>query len=108
MIVGGDIQWKRDECYPLAIGRDVWKPVVEGIVGDLLLGASIGPHAPDLHPSAARRVEVDVRAVAHVLRSVVESRGGGEADLVATGDGNLVNIEIVVALPNVNQPASVW
>src|SRR6267378_4933875 len=107
MIVRRHGQWKGDVHDPLAVGRDVREPVVEVVVRDLLLPGPVGPHAPDLHPSAAHRVEVDVLAVGRVLRSVVESRHGGEADLVATVDRNLVNIEVAVSLADVHEPTSI-
>src|SRR6266404_7390125 len=84
MIVRGHGQWKGDVHDPLAVGRDVGEPAVEVVVRDLLLSGPVGPHAPDLHPSAAHRVEVDVLAIGRVFRPIVQSRSGCKADLVAT------------------------
>src|SRR3989449_5772650 len=97
----------RSVCDPLAVGRNVREPVVEAVVRDLLLGGPIGSHPPDLHPSAARRVEVDVRAVGRELRSVVQSRRGRQADLIATGDGDLVDVQLAVALARIHQPPAI-
>src|SRR3979411_666869 len=102
MIVRGDVRRKGDVRDPLPVRRDVGEPVVEAVVRDLLLLASVGSHAPDLHSAGARRVEVDVRAIRGELRPVVQSRRGGESDLVTTrggsllvasGDGNLIDVE---------------
>src|SRR5262245_4057007 len=53
VIARSDVFGKRDENDPFAIGRDVWEPVVQFIVGDLSLFAAIGLHPPDLHHARA-------------------------------------------------------
>src|SRR6266576_270046 len=89
---------------PLSVGRDMREPVVEAVVGDLLLTAPVRAHPPDLHPSGARRVEVDVFAVGRVLRPIVQTACGGQTDFVATADRNLANVELVVSLADVDEP----
>src|SRR5205823_1072914 len=74
VVIGRYVEREGNEHHRLAVWRDVREPVVEIIVGDLLLSASVWSHPPDLHSSASRRVEVDVLAVGRVLRAVVESR----------------------------------
>src|SRR3989449_11273547 len=92
----------RSVCDPLAVGRNVREPVVEAVVRDLLLARAIGSHPPDLHPSAPRGVEVDVRAVGRELGSVVQSRRDRETDLLATADGDLVHVQLAVAQAGVH------
>src|ERR1051325_2956566 len=108
VIVRLHIERERDEDDSFAIGRDVWEPVVEVVVGDLLLIAAVGSHPPDLHPPGARRVEVDVPAVWRVLGAVIKSFGGSKPDLLSAGGGDSVNVEIIVALADVSEPAPIW
>ncbi len=79
------------------------KPVVQLVVGQLLLLGPVGPHPPDLHGAAANGVEVDVCAIRRVLRSVVESRGIGQADLRATLHRNFVDVVITPTLRGIGK-----
>ena len=68
------------------------------VLRDLLLLAAVGPHPPDLHPPGARRVEVDPLPVRRVLRPIVDALRVGEAHFLAAVDGDLVDVELAVAL----------
>src|ERR1700722_5996057 len=92
-----------EKHHPLSVGRDVWKPVVEIVMRNLLLLASIRMHAPDLHMPGAFGIEVDIFPTWRILRSVVQSLGGGQSHLVAARRRNRVDIEIAVALSHERQ-----
>ena len=71
---------------------------------DLLLVAPVRLHPPDLHVARAVGVEVDPLAVRRQLRAVVDAFGRGQPDFLAAIDGDLVEVELAVALPGVEQP----
>jgi hypothetical protein len=48
--------------------------------------------------SGALGVEIDVAPVRRVFGTVVETFGGGKAGFLASGDGNGVDVEFLVAL----------
>src|SRR5580693_9828675 len=82
---------------------DVWKPVIEIVVRNLLLLASIRAHAPDLHMSGSFGIEVDIFPIWRILRSVVQSLSGGQSHLVAARRRNRIDIEIAVAFSHERQ-----
>src|SRR3982751_4698876 len=94
VVVGTEVFWIRDENHLLAVGGEGGKPVVEVVVGHLLLAGAIGVHAPDLHPSGAGGVEVDVLAVGGKLGAILAGGIGGETGLGAAGGGDGVNIPV--------------
>src|SRR5688572_26349421 len=49
MIACINCRWKRNDHHPFAIGRDMRKPVIILIEGELFLSAAIRFHPPDLH-----------------------------------------------------------
>src|SRR5215813_13178540 len=102
MIIRSNVCRERQENYPSSVRRDVREPVVELIVGDLLLVASVGVHPPDLHAARSSRVEVDEASVGSELGSVVQSLRGSEPDLVSTSNVHLVDIEVAVSLRGVD------
>ncbi len=65
-----------DDGHKFAVGRDVGKPVVVFVVGDLFLRGAIGMHAPDLHLTGADGIEVDKLAVGRIFGAVIETFGG--------------------------------
>ena len=87
------------EYHPLAVGRDVWEPVVEVVVGNLFLQRSRTFHSPDLHGSGANGIEVDEGSIGRVFGAVVETLGGGEESLVAAREGVGLISNSAVALP---------
>src|SRR6185436_8231806 len=107
MVVRRNFRWECDVNDPLAVWRDVRKPVVDAVVGDLLLIAPIGSHAPDLHSAGAGRVEVDVFAVGRVLWAVIQSRRCRQARLWPPARACPVNVEVAGALADVDNPASI-
>ena len=75
------------------------EPVVEPVVRDLFLPGAVGAHAPNLHETRARGVEIDPLAVGRELGSVVEARRVGETDLLAAAVGrDLVDVILVRAV----------
>ena len=81
MVGGIDVAGIADDHDPLAVGRDVRKPVVEFVVGDLFLCAAVGLHSPDLHFSTSGGVEVNVSPIRGKLRTIVQAGRIGEANL---------------------------
>src|SRR6202035_1586029 len=87
--------------HPISIGRDVRKPVVELIRSNLLLLASVGPHAPDLHAAGPFGIEVDVLAVRRILGAIVQTLRRGQARFFgsgASGSSYRVDIEVAISL----------
>src|SRR5688500_4324470 len=95
---GIHIDRKSDVDDPFSVGRDVGKPVVVLVEGDLLGMAAVGPHAPDLHRARAHGVEVDVLAVGRVLWAIVERAGRREGRLYLRVDVDGPEIAIVAGL----------
>ncbi len=84
--MAGDFLFIGKKGEPLAIGRGMWKPIVEFVRGHLFLIGAIGFHAPDLHRAGALRVEVNEFAVRRIVRAVIKTFGKGEPGFV-TGCG---------------------
>src|ERR1035441_2342186 len=101
--MAGDVLLIREEDHRLAIRRDVGEPVVEAVEGDLLLGAAVGVHAPDLHAAAALGVEVDVLAIGRIFGTIVEALGSSEASLFTSAYRDGVDVELAVTLGTVGE-----
>src|ERR1700678_3130850 len=93
-----DILFVRQKHHRAAVGRDVWKPVIELVGGYLLLIAAVGFHPPDLHCAGANRIEINELAVRRVLWAVVQPRGRRQAGLVAAPRGDGIDVEFAAAL----------
>src|ERR1017187_567866 len=101
--MAGDVFPVGEKNHPLAVGRNVGKPVVEFVEGNLFLSAAISLHAPDLHVAGAFGVEVNVFAVGRIFGAVVEAGSGGEASLAAAGDRDGIDVELAIALADESQ-----
>src|SRR5580658_407997 len=86
--------------HPLSIRRDVREPVIEIVVRDLLLLASIRMHAPDLHVPGAFGIEVNEFTVRRIFRAVVQSLSGSQSRLISASHRNRIDIEVAVPLPH--------
>src|SRR5262245_33615610 len=71
MVLGIHVTLKREKSDLLSVRRKVRKPIIELIVGDLLVLGAVRPDSPDLHRAAARGVEVDVLPIRRILSPVV-------------------------------------
>src|SRR3979409_992555 len=91
----------------LAVRRDVRKPVVVLVVGQLFLVAAIRLHTPDLHHSTPGRVEVDVLAVGRILRTIVHARTSGQLAVLATPSRNTVDVKVPVALASKDEEPAI-
>src|SRR6266566_4433969 len=96
--MSGHVAFISEKNHPLAVGRNVWEPVVIVVGENLLLITAVGLHAPDLHVSGALGVEVNVLAVGRILGTIVETHRGGEACFFSARDWNCVDVEFTVAL----------
>src|ERR1700722_18705132 len=92
-----------EENHPLAVWRDVRKPVIEIIGEDLLLLASVGFHSPDLHTAGALGVEINIFTVRRIFGTIVEAFGGREPCLFSAGRRNRIDIEVSLTLANERQ-----
>ena len=84
------------------------KPVVVCIICYLRLLRSVGLHPPDLHEPSANGIKVDVPAIVRILWPVIKSLCCSQAALLASIDGNRVDIEIAASLTTVDQGPTVW
>jgi hypothetical protein len=83
------------------------KPVVIFVTGNLLLITTIRLHSPDLHRSAAHRVEVDVFAVGAILWPIIQPFSSGDPDFFATFCGYSVDVKFPIPLRSVDQELAV-
>ena len=85
------------------------EPIVEFIRSNLLLGAAVGVHPPDLHGATPFGIEVYPLAIGRIIRAVVEPFGRRETFLFAAenreqkdeegdvgdeGDGDVVRADL--------------
>src|ERR1019366_5160280 len=105
--MAGDVLLIREEDHRLAIRRDVGEPVVEAVEGDLLLGAAVGVHAPDLHAAGALGVEVNVLAIGRIFGTIVEALGSSEARFFTSAHRDDVDVELAIALGTVSKSLAV-
>src|ERR1700759_2009815 len=74
------------------------KPVIQLIVGNLLLPAAIGSHTPDLHQTGTNGIEIDIPSVRGIFRAIVQSLCIRQAYLLSSRCRYLINIEFAVTL----------
>ena len=87
MVGDGDIAAEGNIHDPFAVRRRVGEPVAAVVFeGDLLGVAAVGAYAPELHISAARRVEPDEAAVGRIIGTVVHPFALGELGFAAARD----------------------
>ena len=83
------------------------KPVVEAVVGHLLLARAVRVEAPDLYRARPERMKVNPPAVGRVVGAVVVARVGGEARLGPAGDRDRVDVVVAFALGAVGERLAV-
>ena len=93
-----------DDSHPLAVGRDMRKPVLHAVAEDLFLTGAVGLHSENLHEAGARGVEVNPLAVGRKLGAVIEGVVVGELDLLLGRDVDLVDVPLIFAIGGVNNP----
>src|SRR5438046_2247094 len=83
------------------------EPVVEFIRGHLLLLAAIRMHAPDLHPAAPVRIEINPLAIRRIIRTVIQSIRARQASLSPAVQWNGVDIEVAISLGTISERQAV-
>src|SRR5882757_8114446 len=83
------------------------EPVIEVVMGDLFLLATVGEHTPDLHHTRAYGIEINIFPVGSVFGAVIQTLGIGESYFPAAGCGYFIYVEFPIAFAAEHQVPAV-
>src|ERR1700676_1074716 len=73
------------------------KPIIEFIIGNLLLVLAVWFHTPDLHRTRANGIKINVFSVRRVFRTIIQALDIGQPDFLSASRWYFIHIKFSVA-----------